>query len=570
MKRTIILAIFFLQQSTGIFAQVAGVIPESPLLAKPTPVQYNWHEQERIMFIHFGMATWQNKEYDEGDFDLSRINPAKINTDEWCSVAKSWGAKEIIFVAKHAGGFCWWPTQTTEYCVRNIPWKKGKGDLVAELAASCKKAGLNLGIYIFPGDVRFGAGNAGLVSEPFKQEDYNKIFRQQLTEVLTNYGKISEVWFDGGCMIDVNDILDKYAANAVIFQGPKATIRWPGTESGKLFYPVWNSVSSAALKTGVSTQYHDNPNGDAWAPLEADIPLYTHNWFWAPENEKKRKTLEELTGIYYKSVGYGGVLLINASPDTNGRIVGGDKALYQAFGDELNRRFSKPLKTVSNIEGTVAEIQFDNPTLVNHTIVMEDYRSGHRIRRYKVEGLTGTQWKTLATGISAGHKKIDPFPDATVTALRLTVTASVATPLIRSFSAYDVEGYKFKEEPYSAEEWKQCGEWDTKSFLEGRAIVILDLSKFITEPGQYELKALCSVCVTPSGIDTAEIVFDKTFGLPEYLTHKDPTTYYINRPMQVDKGSRTVIKLYMYSYHANFQNKGIFKIRKRSFELKQE
>jgi len=127
-------------------------------LAVPTPVQYEWQEQERIMFIHFGMATWQNREYDEGHFDLARIRPGKINTDDWCSVAKSWGAREIIFVAKHVGGFCWWPTRTTEYCVRNIPWKNGKGDLLAEVAASCAKAGLKLGVYIYPGDEAFGAG----------------------------------------------------------------------------------------------------------------------------------------------------------------------------------------------------------------------------------------------------------------------------------------------------------------------------------------------------------------------------------------------------------------------------
>ena len=150
------------------------------------------------MFVHFGMATWQGKEYDDGNFDLSRVNPSKLNTDQWCEVARSWGAKQIIFVAKHVGGFCWWPTTTTEYCVRNIPWKNGKGDLFAELAASCKKYGINLGVYIYPGDVSYGAGigSGGKTADASKQEAYNKVFRQQLTEVLTRYGSMSEVWFE--------------------------------------------------------------------------------------------------------------------------------------------------------------------------------------------------------------------------------------------------------------------------------------------------------------------------------------------------------------------------------------
>ncbi|MDP4280827.1 MAG: alpha-L-fucosidase [Bacteroidota bacterium] len=435
MKKIILIsALLILQQSAFLHGQEAR-------LAVPSQIQYAWQEQERIMFIHLGMATWQNKEYDDGHFDLSRVNPTKLNTDDWCKVAKSWGAKEIIFVAKHAGGFCWWPTHTTEYCVRNIPWKNGKGDLLAEVAASCKKTGLKLGIYIYPGDGEYGAGDGGVTKDPSKQEAYNKIYRKQLTEILSLYGVISEVWFDGSCKIDVSDILQKYARKSVIFQGPMASIRWPGTESGKLDYPVWNTVSSAALKTGVSTQKDDNPDGDAWAPLEADIPLYNHYWFWAPSNESKRKTLPELMEIYYKSVGYGGVLLINASPDTNGVIVPGDQALYKKFGEELKNRFGKPLKEIQNISGNTAEIVFSRPTSVNHTILMENYLKGQRIRSYTIEGYIGGQWKILSSGISAGRKKIDTFPDVTVSRLRLTVNKSVGIPLIRSFSAFFIKDF---------------------------------------------------------------------------------------------------------------------------------
>jgi alpha-L-fucosidase len=343
-------------------------------------------------------------------------------------------------VAKHAGGFCWWRTQTTEYCVRNIPWKGGTGDLLGDVAESCRKAGLKLGIYIYPGDAEYGAGNGGITKDPGKQEAYNKIYREQLIEVLMRYGMISEVWFDGGCKIEVGDILKKYAPMAVVFQGPSATLRWPGTEEGRLKYPMWNTLSSKALATGVSTQADDDPDGDAWAPPESDIPLYNHYWFWAPANEAKRKSKEELLDIYYKSVGYGGVLLMNASPDTNGQIVPGDKALYKWFGEELARRFGTPLKEVKNIKGNAAEITFSQPTRVNHTILMEDYRNGQRIREYRIEGVMDGKWKVLATGSSVGRKKIDVFPDETVTSLRITVTKSKDVPMIRSFAAYEISG----------------------------------------------------------------------------------------------------------------------------------
>lgn len=535
-------------------------------LAKPSAVQYEWHEQERLMFIHFGMATWQNKEYDEGNFDLSRINPTKLDTDDWCKVAKSWGAKQIVFVAKHVGGFCWWPTMSTEYCVRNIPWKDGKGDLLSELSVSCKKAGLKLGVYIYPGDVSYGAGigSGGKTEDPSLQEAYNKVFRQQLTEVLTNYGTMTEVWFDGSCIIDVSDILEKYADKAVIFQGPQASIRWPGSESGRLYYPVWNSVSADVLKTGISTQYDDDSNGNAWAPLEADIPLYNHNWFWAPENEKRRKTKEEVLDIYYKSVGYGGVLLINASPDTTGSIVAGDKALYSEFGKELAKRFGKPLATRSDIKGTTVELKFAKPQTINHTVVMEDYREGHRIRKYKVEGLVKGKWKPLANGTSVGRKKIDTFEAAVVSAVRLTIAEHVNTPLIRSFAAYNVEGYTFKPEERLSAEWKQCGEWDTKTFSHGKGVVTLDLSNFITKPGQYEVKLLNSVKITEAGIDSAALVFDNGVTMQEYLTKKDATTYYINRTSQIDKGSSSILKFYMHSSISSFNNKGTFVIKERS------
>jgi hypothetical protein len=261
-----------------------------------------------------------------------------------------------------------------------------------------------------------------------------------LTEVLTRYGQITEVWFDGSCVIDVSDLLKLHAADAVVFQGPQATIRWPGTESGRLPYPAWNSLLSKDLKTGVATAAQGNPDGDAWAPLEADTTLYDHNWFWSAANEKKRKSLDELMDIYYKSAGRGGVLLLNSTPNTNGLIPDGDLKLYAAFGQEIERRFSRPVAEVKDQRGRMVEIALPRTTSVNHAVIMEDYREGERIREYVVEGFDNGQWKELSQGTSVGRKKIDRFRPAQVSRVRLRVTTFAAEPLIRSLAAFYVEG----------------------------------------------------------------------------------------------------------------------------------
>ena len=180
------------------------------LIPMPTSVQYEWHEQENIMFVCLDPCTWQGREYDNHSTPLKEMKLPKLDTDQWCQAALAWGAREILFVAKHTGGFCWWQTETTEYSVKNIGWKNGKGDVLVELAKSCKKFNLNMGVYVYPGDETWGAGigSGGKTRDPSKQEDYNKIFRQQLREAITlasAHTRVIEVWFDGSCIIEVGD-----------------------------------------------------------------------------------------------------------------------------------------------------------------------------------------------------------------------------------------------------------------------------------------------------------------------------------------------------------------------------
>jgi len=536
-------------------------------IPKPTEIQYKWHEQERIMFVCLDPCTWQGREYDNHSTPLSRINPVLLNTDQWCEVAKSWGAKEILYVAKHTGGFCWWQTRTAEYGIRNTPYKNGQGDVLKDLSVSCKKYGLNLGIYVYPGDDTWGAGigSGGKTKDPSRQAAYNQVFRQQLSEVLSLYGNIIEVWFDGSCVINVDDILDKYAAKSVILQGTKASLRWPGTESGKLYYPAWNTLRSSALKTGISTQYDDDPDGDAWAPLEADVTLYNHNWFWSPANEVKRRNLDELMDIYYQSVGHGGVLLLNSTPDTTGLIPPGDVKQYISFDDEISRRFAKPLSKVQNMEGTDFEISFKELTAVNHVVLMEDYRLGHRIRAYNIEGWTGSQWKLLCEGSAVGRMEIDPFPTIKVLKVRLRITKNVGNPVIRSFSVYYVDNFQYREEAYPSNEWNLCGTWDTKDFIKGTGEQTIDLSPFIKHPGQYEVTFTASVVVTGMKVTKAEIYFDGDRQTQQdFIRQKEKlNTFYVNRSAQVAQGSSSILKVKMSSNNEVFQNKGEIKIRER-------
>ncbi len=467
---------------------------DSSLMVKGIPCpslpQLRWQNYERIMFVHFNPTTWTGKEYDDLSFPLSKINPSLLNTDQWCEVAKSWGAKMILFVAKHTGGFCWWQTETSEYGVRNIPWKNGKGDVLAELTKSCKRYGLDLGIYIYPGDEKWGAGigSGGKTNDPLKQEEYNQIFRQQLVEVLTRYGSIREVWFDGSCVINVSDIIKKYASNAVIFQGPNATIRWVGNEDGIAPYPNWYTLKKEDLETGVSTALASDPDGDVYAPVEVDLPLLAnkgHKWFWAPNTDTMILTPDQLMDIYYQTVGRGAIMLLNSTPDTSGLIPESHVKVYKAFGDEIKKRFNNPIATTKGF-GDVYEITLEKPMPVNHAVIQEEIAYGQRVREYILEGFNSDRWFDLYTGSSIGTKKIDVFDSILVTKIRLRIRKATAPPIIKSFSVFFI---KNKNEFHQISKLKPIviGSWDATSFTNEWSGLELDLTPYLDFVGQYEI-----------------------------------------------------------------------------------
>jgi alpha-L-fucosidase len=417
----------------------ASQVVSERTLARPTPAQLAWHDLEIGMFIHLGPQTWQDSESDRMTTPPSAIDPEKLDTDQWVRVAESMGARYIVFVAKHEGGFCWWPTETTDFGVRRAAWRGGTGDVLQDLAASCRKRGIRLGVYLSPQDRRHGVGVGGRAKDPARQGDYERLFRQQLTEVLTRYGEMSEVWFDGSLVFDVGDILRRHAPNAVVFQGPQASIRWVGNEDGFAPYPAWNAVRypKPGVKWGEYTAADSEADGNRWLPVECDARSRA-TWFWRTDNERTLKSVEQLMEMYYRSVGHGAVLLLNQTPDPSGLIPPSDAARAAEFGAEIRRRLGTPRGEGAG-RGHDVVVRLASPAVIDHLVTMEDLREGERVREYVIEGLAGGGWQGLAAGSAIGHKKIDRLAPTRVDAVRLRVTASAGTPVIRRMAVYGTD-----------------------------------------------------------------------------------------------------------------------------------
>jgi alpha-L-fucosidase len=304
---------------------------------------------------------------------------------------------------------------------------------------------------------------------------------------------MKEVWFDGSCVIDISDVLEKYAGDAVIFQGPQATIRWVGNERGIAPYPNWYTINQSDLKTGTSHALHSDPDGDTYAPVEVDVPFLmtekSYRWFWAPHTDDMILSVPDLMNIYNKSVGRGSVLLLNATPDTTGLIPKLHVKRYKEFGKALNQRFSKPVASSSG-EGNVLEMQLKKTVPVNCAVIQEEIAYGQRVRKFVIEGYSEGQWKVIKEGSSVGYKRIEEFPTVNISRVRLRITESVATPLIRNFSVFCIrEPVQERKNPTAGYEPVTLGGWERGTFTADWQDFSLDLTPYmIDKVGQFELK----------------------------------------------------------------------------------
>lgn len=409
-------------------------------LARPSKAQYEWQDMELGMFIHWfpnvGAPIGEPWDIEQQKIAAQHMTCPEYDPAQWVQSAIDLGAKYIVFVAKHNRGICRWRSEYGGLNFKYSPYKNGQGDPLRELSEECRKHGIRLGIYLAGYSKTFGAHLGGLTRNPDTQGKYNDIYRGWLTEVLSNYGDIIEVWFDGSIYIEVGDILRKYAPNAIVFQSPYANIRWVGQEDGYASDPAWCAVSRYDAVTGVSTQAHGDPDGDTWMPCECDASL-KRDWGNCPDPARHLHTLDELMTMYYRSVGHGANLLINHSPEDNGRISQPDFDRMKEFGDEIRRRFSSPIAKTEG-SGVIVTLDLGKKTPIDHVITMEELSGGQRIRSYVIEGFDGEKWKMLTSGVSVGHKKIDYFASTEVEKVRIRVTKHVGEPLIRSIAAFNV------------------------------------------------------------------------------------------------------------------------------------
>lgn len=405
--------------------------------AKPTKQQMNWQDLEMGLFCHFGINTFNDKEWGDGTDDPDTFHPTSMDCLQWARTAKKAGFKYLILTAKHHDGFCLWPTKTTDYSVRSTSWKNGKGDVVRECAEACRKEGIPFGIYLSPWDRH----------EPCYENKaaYDEFYLEQLKELLTGYGPLVELWFDGagseGRQYDWKKICDtvaEYQPDAMIFNMGRPTIRWVGNEDGLAPETCRNTASEARASMFTEDMLTWLPDTPKWVPAECDVPIRKKHWFWHPDDEESLLSFEELMYIYYKSVGRGTNLLLNVSPDRNGLFPEADIKRLLEFGDEIRKRFSKPVKTVEGTEKSL-ELILAEPSYIDHAVIMEEISEGERIKEYILEAEQSGKWIQLARGTSVGHKKINHFNRIMTPRVRLTVLNCENQPLIRSFLVYNTE-----------------------------------------------------------------------------------------------------------------------------------
>jgi alpha-L-fucosidase len=451
-------------------------------LARPSLNQQKWQDLEFGMFVHFAPNTWQNVESDNLSTPLSAIDPAKLDTDQWVDTALALGARYIVFVAKHQGGFCMWQTRTTEYSIRNTPWKGGKGDVLAEIAGSCRRRGLPLGVYVCPRDDHFGAGTGGICKTPELQRKYDAMYREQLTEVWSRYGELVEIWFDGSTITPVGDLLKRYQPNAMVFQGPEATIRWVGNEDGFAPYPCWNGIDAAEARTGVATALDGDPNGTVWLPNEADVSIRRPDWFWSTTNARKVLSVDQLLSVYYRSVGRGAQLLLNIPADRDGLLPQPDCSVAAAFGSEIRRRFSRPVASTHGSEPSLV-LTLDHPSRIDTIVVEEEIGFGERVRAYKLEGKIDGAWRLLGEGSAIGHKRIQPVPPEEFIGVRLRITQSAGDARIRRFAVFDTGVAPPSDWDAASTLWAPdlVGRWANGAFS-------INLTERIHVAGQYALR----------------------------------------------------------------------------------
>lgn len=464
----------------------------------PTPQQLAWQQMELTAFLHFGINTFTGREWGDGKEDPALFNPTELDAEQWVRNLKEAGFKMVILTAKHHDGFCLWPTKTTQHSVASSPWKNGKGDVVKELRSACDKYGMKFGVYLSPWD-----RNASCYGDSPK---YNQFFIEQLTELLTNYGEVHEVWFDGANGEGPNGKKQEYDWKAIYETierlQPKAVkaimgddIRWVGNESGLGRETEWSATVRAPDALGrdkndaLGAAYNAKDLGSRvmlekaqelyWFPSEVDVSIRP-GWFYHSSEDSKVKSLKHLVDIYFQSVGYNSVLLLNIPPDRRGLISEADVNRLKEFAAYRNKVFADNRvvggsKTWNPKSGDVRTYPLKKGSEINVVMIQEDISKGQRVEAFTVEVQTEKGWQEVARGTTVGYKRLFRIPAVKANQLRVKMDACRTTANISQVAAYyaapiENEAEKVDWNNLSRSTWKK---------VESSPLVI-DLGKTVT------------------------------------------------------------------------------------------
>ena len=467
------------ETTEGIVCLAANIVPTHNQLA--------WQEMEFIAFAHFGMNTFTDREWGEGAEDPALFDPTAFDARQWARVLKDAGMKMIIVTAKHHDGFCLWPSRFTEHSVKKSPWRDGRGDVVGEVARACRETGLGFGIYLSPWDRH----------EPSYGDSpaYNRHFINQLRELLTDYGEVGEVWFDGACGEGPNGKRQEYdwwsyyrvirelQPKAVIF-GMAPDLRWVGTETGYGRETEWSVVPVRIKEFASASDSLDDIflPGDmtaedlgsrkkiasaralAWYPAETDVSIRP-GWFYHASQDAEVKPAQKLVDIYFSSVGRNGVLLLNVPPDKRGLIHENDIHHLMEMRRILDETFAVNLAEGARIEASSekkgcraafildkdtasfwtttegvdsASLAFTLPEKRTFDVVLlqEEIRLGQQVEEFRLEAWDGKAWRLFAVGTTIGYKRLLRFEEVTTDRIRLTIVRSRTSPTLSACGLY--------------------------------------------------------------------------------------------------------------------------------------